>query len=491
MRSLEAAWARRRLPYVAGLALLALLVPASPPTVVAAADAAADMPAPSLSVAAGSAGTGVRVTPTAPCPATGSAEYQEVYLTFTDSSGTVTGGAVATVQPDGSWPWLAQTVPYPSSRSRYPDKPVLTAGAALGTGRFEVYCLTSDGRRADYRAASFEVTANAPVFAISSTTARPGKPITFAPLASSRCPAGTKRAWAGLGRKLSDSKSEGIAYPLALDSATGAWKARTITPDWDFQARWYTAYVYCVLRVAPDGGNELVSNYANVVLTGVPPVGGSLYYSPYDGSVIKYPRDPDGVYAPAPATLTLDRKVWTSRTPACGATKAVPSESLLYGKNGKQLTTLAGWSAGRLGPVYFLSSKSPWKAMISHIMLIDPGSDVYLDASSCDAKYDQSRLYADWLARSARNRLTILAGDPTAHCRPGPCDFAGIKKKVFPRIISHPKIGNRSIRNQVTVCYYAKLIHEDAWLRLRGAMNSAPPNPTTCPAVRGYTGWHP
>ncbi|WP_433917420.1 hypothetical protein OIE50_50570 [Streptomyces canus] len=400
---------------------------------------------------------------------------------------------MTTVQPDGSWPWLGQTVPYPRARSHYPDKPVLTAGAALGTGRFEAYCLTSDGRRTDYLAAPFKVTGDAPVFAISSTSARPGKPITFAPLASSRCPAGTKQAWAGLGRKLSDFESEGIAYPLTLDSATGAWKARTITVDWDFQARWYTAVVSCVLRVAPDGSNELVSNYANVVLTGVPPLGGSLYYSPYDGPVIKYPGDPDGVRAPAPATLTLDRKVWTSRTPACSASKAVPADSLLYGKNGKQLTTLAGWSAGRLGPVYFLSSKSPWAAMVSHILLIDPGSDDYKDASSCDAKYDQSRLYANWLARSPDNRLTILAGDLTAHCRRGTCDFEGLKKKVFPRIISHPKVGNRSIRNQVTVCYYAKLRHEDAWLQLRGTVNAAPPTPTTCPAVRGYTvrGWHP
>ena len=114
---------------------------------------------------------------------------------------------------------------------------------------------------------------------------------------------------------------------------------------------------------------------ANQVDAGVPscgsapvppqmPSAGSLYYSPYpskDGSCIETSRIhipwPCGfgwVSAPSPATLTMNDEQWHNGAD-CTAGYAVPN--LNGSADGRLISTLAGWSYGRNGPIMFLESR--------------------------------------------------------------------------------------------------------------------------------------
>ncbi len=235
------------------------------------------------------------------------------------------------------------------------------------------------------------------------------------------------------------------------------------------------------------------------VAPGVPPCdssqplpgGGSLYYSPYDGPDIKvyknrWPFDSayNWVSAPSPATVTLDQKVWQ---PGCNASNSVPQSPA-----NKRITTLAGWSSGRNGPIMYLTARpSGWEA-VNFILLIDPGNkDAYYNGG-CDKAYpNKSAMLADWLARDKNHVLMVLAGEYTAdydHPVNGYA-HAGIQNKLFPAIRDYPVISGRSIRSQAIVCNYDGVDHETMWMRFKGKMNDT--NHTSCPGSPSSAPWHP
>ncbi|HSH61259.1 MAG TPA: hypothetical protein VK988_16780, partial [Acidimicrobiales bacterium] len=78
----------------------------------------------------------------------------------------------------------------------------------------------------------------------------------------------------------------------------------------------------------------------------------------------------------------------------------------------RELTTLVGWSLGRLGPVYFLATASQRWGEINTIYLFDPGP---LDEMECESGMKQSpgTLLRDWLQSGADKRLVVYAGEPT------------------------------------------------------------------------------
>ena len=229
------------------------------------------------------------------------------------------------------------------------------------------------------------------------------------------------------------------------------------------------------------------------------PSGGSLYYSPYNGPYITYHyglfnRDTKQVYAPSPATLTMDDNQWHKGLD-CTAGYAVPN--LNGSANGKLINTLAGWSYGRNGPIMFLETRPAWWAQIHYVLLFDPGSLSDYSAGVCDTKYpNKSFVVADWLAQDPANRLVVLAGAVTAdYSHPvNGYAHAGIQNYLFPAIRSYPVIGGRNIRKQVVVCNYDGMKHEDVWINFKGEMNKAPITLSTCPSAPGYNhvvSWNP
>jgi len=122
---------------------------------------------------------------------------------------------------------------------------------------------------------------------------------------------------------------------------------------------------------------------------------------------------------------------------------------------GKDINRLAGWSLGRLGPIYalkYLKDHNPAAAQrINYVVLYDPGAPK--DFGSCD--YDRTNVQADttlawWLGLSGDNRLIIMSGNLTATNR-----HQTIQDAYFPAI----KQAGSAIRSRVLVCNY-KLKHE-------------------------------
>lgn len=79
------------------------------------------------------------------------------------------------------------------------------------------------------------------------------------------------------------------------------------------------------------------------------------------------------------------------------------------------ITQLAGYSLGRLGPIYFLKKATDRWADIDYILLLDPGGVDDL-SGSCDSNQDIApwHLLDDWLASRSTNRLVIMSGKLTS-----------------------------------------------------------------------------
>jgi hypothetical protein len=202
-----------------------------------------------------------------------------------------------------------------------------------------------------------------------------------------------------------------------------------------------------------------------------PPDGGSVYYQP------RY--KPGDAQAPS-ETLTLGLNDWTT-----GNCESARGGNFPDTRNGRRVTTLAGWSLGRLGPTYFLASSFNRAKQISSIILYDPGTyDNYFGNGSCDLHYDQSALYARWLQLSSGNRLLILAGMDTADYDYPKNGYAhaGIQNALFGRI------RGTNLAGQVLVCNYDRMCHPDvlrnfSYLMTQGPQSSCPGNPNAQ--------WHP
>lgn len=144
----------------------------------------------------------------------------------------------------------------------------------------------------------------------------------------------------------------------------------------------------------------------------------------------------------------------------------------------KPVTTLSGWSRGRLGPIYLLKANAALAAQTRYVLMFDPGSYGEMD---CDRRIKASQLLADWLTSNLSNRLVIMAGEFTM-----PDRARGIQDSYF------TKIRGKGISSQVLVCNVANA-NGDPWshkdvLKVYAGMIHQPP-PTKCPS--NFVGWRP
>lgn len=177
---------------------------------------------------------------------------------------------------------------------------------------------------------------------------------------------------------------------------------------------------------------------------------------------------------------------WTSATQCTPASNAVNFA-------GKDINRLAGWSLGRLGPIYalkYLKDHNPGAAArINYVIMFDPGAPA--DFGTCD--YNQSSVQADstlawWLGLSSDNRLVILSGNRTATNH-----HQTIQTAYFPAI----KRAGSAIRSRVLVCNYS-LGHEAVYNNYADRMTAQTRLETTqgfssCPkqGLSSVWGWNP
>jgi alpha-tubulin suppressor-like RCC1 family protein len=218
--------------------------------------------------------------------------------------------------------------------------------------------------------------------------------------------------------------------------------------------------------------------------TSPPPSGpASVFYSPNS-----YPNGIASVPTIADLNLVLDE--WTS--PNCGIGNAanIPSS----------VNQLAGWSKGRLGPIYALYAQQTSVANLPNIHLLtlfDPGNKAdFTGRNNCDTRYNINQILSTWLQADSRNYLVVLTGlnsedrSKPAWCHQnwcrGPATFSGLWHYYFAGIWNQP------FANRALVCDYAYLSHDDVLRKFSWIVQN--PLVTVCPTAAGAprpTPWHP
>ena len=204
----------------------------------------------------------------------------------------------------------------------------------------------------------------------------------------------------------------------------------------------------------------------------------------YDGSVY-FESDRTGDES-SPASMHRAFNQWTSTT-ACSSANANGFPSWLA-PNNKYITTAAGWSLGRLGPVYTLEAtqNNPgggrWQE-IDYILLLDPGNYAELVGNACDTQNNRGQLFTKWLKANPNAKLVVLAG-----ARTGESSHRGIQALYFDYLRA-----SGGPRDRVLVCNYDGMAHPAVYNNFKGAMTSPPALPldhNDCPGTESWA-WHP
>lgn len=141
--------------------------------------------------------------------------------------------------------------------------------------------------------------------------------------------------------------------------------------------------------------------------------------------------------------------------------------------DGYRITTLAGFSSGRLGTLNYLRRTPSRGANVTRIVIFDPGNHSDL-SGPCDR--NASATLAGWLRRVPSGRLIILAGKRTSESR-----HEGIQKVYFA-----PRIRGTSLAQRVIVCNLNGWSHLDV---IKGYQHFIGSPPDRCP--NEYHQWSP
>lgn len=177
--------------------------------------------------------------------------------------------------------------------------------------------------------------------------------------------------------------------------------------------------------------------------------------------------------------------LWTGPTGGCDTSRGAAFPPVV---RGEPITHLAGYSLGRLGPMYFLKERPHWASQINYILLLDPGNAKDFE-ESCDSSPAIApwELLRDWLASRATNRLVIFAGLRTAEVKTysqaaDPQTHTGLQAYYL------RSLSAETVANQVLICD-VNLPHDTK--RFMGALGPivGGPPPNACP--EGMARWHP
>jgi hypothetical protein len=151
--------------------------------------------------------------------------------------------------------------------------------------------------------------------------------------------------------------------------------------------------------------------------------------------------------------------------------------------DGRWVSTLAGWSNGRLGPIYFLASANKeQRSHVHYVLLVDPGhGSTFADSCDADPKRNPSTVLADWLAMDPKNnKLVVISAEATAED-----NHKGLQKYYL------DAIKKRKLNKQVRVCNHDKLSHQKAFDRYAAAPDTSYilSRKFICPY--GIPGWQP
>ncbi|MDQ2973181.1 MAG: hypothetical protein M3Q79_01700 [bacterium] len=264
----------------------------------------------------------------------------------------------------------------------------------------------------------------------------------------------------------------------------------SVTPD----GYWY--------RIASAPWNDSYYAPANTFMNGDPVGGPYTNFTDFaipDCSAASSGAPPTAFFSPIQGTPTglpdlaaisdvdLALEAWTSDEECSpnSVTEWIPADT----------ATLAGWSVGRLGPVYYLAAAGPERtAAVRNIVLFDPGSmadfeerfPVNVVNDTCDSEFDINLLLAEWLGSNDNNRLIVLTGADSEHKEDGVSTYAGLWKHYF------AGIWGQAYAHRAQVCDYDGMSHESVLSNFSSIVENLPPLGSCPPPPSGYTltSWH-
>ncbi|WP_433059894.1 hypothetical protein [Dactylosporangium sp. CS-033363] len=155
---------------------------------------------------------------------------------------------------------------------------------------------------------------------------------------------------------------------------------------------------------------------------------------------------------------------WNGDEKACGPDHATYPDKI----NGKVVTQLAGFSLGRLGPLYLLRASDSLAANVDNILMLDPGG-TEVSSNACDTDYQSAENLRDWLAEHPeKNRLVIIAGKDTQADK-----LAAVNRYYL------GKLTPATVTAQVLVC--TTDLDHNAVMATFGPKLIGAPTPTSCP----------
>jgi hypothetical protein len=212
---------------------------------------------------------------------------------------------------------------------------------------------------------------------------------------------------------------------------------------WLGTTRFGKGYIPDTFLTSPNKANQPIPGAPQCGSTPTPPPpsdDGSVYFSPYNG---------DGPDNGLDADSSILRRNWTYDNGTCNPGLSGGFADVI---NNRRIRTLSGWSAGRLGPLYFMKQFPDRAKNINRVVLFDPG--VESELSDCDQRIGASQVIANWLRSNPSAELMIIAGSVTATNR-----HAGIQKYYF------GSIRGTDLVNRVLVCNDDNADHPTALLR--------------------------
>lgn len=143
----------------------------------------------------------------------------------------------------------------------------------------------------------------------------------------------------------------------------------------------------------------------------------------------------------------------------------------------KEVTTLGGFSLGRLGLAYFLQDAEGRQSNINYMIAIAPGnSEDFTD--SCDPP-NTAELVKNWMAQAPNNYFTVIADQRTAEQ-----DFAGIRGLYLNGLKGTEQA------DQMTICA-STLGHEATFNAYKNVLDDQQTSvdPRVCPAGTTAYAW--
>jgi hypothetical protein len=204
-----------------------------------------------------------------------------------------------------------------------------------------------------------------------------------------------------------------------------------------------------------------------------PPVPAAIYFSPFG----------HGTYEAGAGVTTLSIGTWGSQCVLPALAYSAATATLVPGQT---ISTLAGWSYGRVGTISFLANAGAHRAQVSYAVMIDPGAYSEL---GCDRVLHAGDVLATWLKANPSAHLVVISGSLSQSEK-----SRGIQEAYFNGI----RNAGGNLRSRVLTCNYS-ISHTNAFLGARyWIQHQIGSSTSSCPwlnpgrgTYKPTAGWHP